>query len=356
MLSPLISVLIFVFLLFLFAASAFWSAAETALASLSKYRIKKLIALNKILAGPLSQWLKSPYYILTTVLVGNTVNDLVLSYMATILAINMLLSVSGGLKREVLEFFVWLLVTFLLLIIGEIAPKIYGRRNPEKVTLSVLPVLARLVALFRPVFDPLIACARKFFPKLNIMPFSKFNFLSIEEIRGLIKQTDTTKALGNEASTMLDRALLLGDMAVAVIMTPLEKIESVKADLPEERFIDLVVETGRSRIPVYKGTPDKIIGFIHSKDMLAECRLNKKGSCIDELLRPPYFITAEKKVYDLLNDFQTGKTHIAFVKDVFGVVCGMVTLEDVLEEIVGDILDEAELGRRNSGNTAVSKN
>ena len=355
MLSPLVSVLIFVVLLFLFAASAFWSASETALASLSKYRIKKLIALNKTFAGPLGQWLKSPYYILTTVLVGNTVNDLVLSYMATILAINMLISIAGGVRHEVLEFFVWIVVTFLLLIIGGIAPKIYGRRNPEKVTLLILPVLARIVALFKLIFDPLVAVAKKLFPKLNIMPFSKFNFLSIEEIRGLIKETDTTKALGNEASTMLDRALLLGDMAVTVIMTPLGKIESVNADLPQERFIDLVVETGRSRTPVYKGTPDKIIGFIHSKDMLAECRLSNKSSCVDELLRPPYFITTEKKVYDLLIDFQTGKTHIAFVKDIFGVVCGMVTLEDVLEEIVGDILDEAELGRRNSGNTAVSK-
>ena len=188
------------------------------------------------------------------------------------------------------------------------------------------------------------------------MPFSRYNFLSIEEIRGLIKETDTTKALGNEASRMLDKALLLGDMSVSVIMTPLEKIDSVKADLPEERFIDLVVETGRSRIPIYKGTPDKIIGFIHVKDMLAECRLGKKNSCLDEFLRPPYFITKDKKVYDLLMDFQSGKTHIAFVKDVFGVVCGMVTLEDVLEEIVGDILDEAELGRKNSGNTVINKN
>ncbi|MGA2090049.1 MAG: CNNM domain-containing protein, partial [Endomicrobiales bacterium] len=113
----------------LFALSAFWAGSETALTSLSKYRIKKLIAFNTSLSAPLGEWLESPYYLITTILVGNTVTNMALSFLCTLLLVN----VFSSLNTEIIELFDWLGVTFLVLVFGEVTPKIFCRANPEKI-------------------------------------------------------------------------------------------------------------------------------------------------------------------------------------------------------------------------------
>ena len=140
---------------------------------------------------------------------------------------------------------------------------------------------------------------------------------------------------------MLERTIGFGDLSVKRIMTPLSEIDSVDLSLDEEKFLDMAVETSRSRIPVFMKSKDNIIGYIHIKDILWAWQENK-GHFVRSLVKPPYFVGEDKKINDLLKEFQSGKTHIALVKDKSDNISGMVTLEDILEEVVGEILDEYE--------------
>ena len=319
----------------LFVVSAFWSVAETGLTSLSKYRIKKIIALNKSLSEELKSWLKSPYYILTTIIVSDTITSLAISFLAMITALRLFPSTS----REIVELSTWLTITVLALIFGEITPKIFGRFNPEKVTLVCLPVLSRMVRVIRPLVAPLLKLVQRLFPRYNLVPVSRLTFLSVEEIKGLITEANTTGLLGKETSQMLQRVLRLGELEVRQIMTPVEKVEAVNLDQDEERFLDMVVETGHSRVPVYHSTFKQMAGYVYTKDILLAWRKHH-GSFSSGLIRPGYFVNHDRKVHDLLKDFQSGQTHMAFVTDAFHEITGIVTLEDVLEEIVGEVLDE----------------
>jgi putative hemolysin len=323
----------------LFIGSAFWSAAETGITSLSKFRIKKLIALNKALAAPLGAWLRSPYYLLTTIMIGNTVNDMALSFISTLV----LVQAFAVLNREVVEFGSWLVMTALIIVLGELAPKIYGRAHSEKVTLFCLPILSRIETLTRPLLTPFVKIFRFMFPKADILPpFGRLASLSLEEVQGLIKEANHTGMLATDTSRMLEAVLRIGDQNVTRIMTPIADVDAVNLDIPEEDLLDLIVETGRSRVPVYRGDPGKMAGFVHTKDILWAWQKNQ-GHFSTELIRPPYVIRQEKKIYDLLREFQSGRTHMAFVADALGTVQGIITLEDILEEIVGEILDEYDL-------------
>lgn len=331
-----------IFLLILFFFSAFWSAAETALTCLSKYRVKKLIALNKHLAAMLGQWLKAPYYLLTTILVGNTINDLVLSYVATLVMVAIFAPYDAWIPREAVEFVNWLLVTGALLVLGEITPKIFARRNPEKVTLLVLPTLTRVMNFSSRMISPLVRLVRKVAPELNLVPVGRLTYLSLEEIEGLITEANTSGVIDKDSTFMLGRVLKLNTMDVRQIMTPVDKVEAVNLYHDEQKFLDMVVETGRSRVPVYNSNMNKIAGFVHTKDLLWCWKRNNE--CFSrEIIRPPYFVPQDKKVIDLLREFQTGKTHMAFVQDAIGNVVGLITLEDVLEYLIGEILDEYDL-------------
>ncbi len=326
----------------LFVLSAFWSGSETALSSLSRFRIKKLIVLNKSLAAPLGQWMRSPYYLLTLILVGNTVNDMALSFLATLVMVTAM----PGVNRALVELISWVVLTFLVLELGEITPKVFSRANPEKVTLAALPILYRFQQLTYPFITPFLGLFKRMFPRADIMPpVGRLALLSMEEVRSLISEADHSGLLGREARQMLERVLRLGEMEVTRLMVPWESVETANLDQPEDKFLDIVVETGRSRVPVYHGSSQHIVGFVHTKDILWAWRSNQ-GRFSGDLIRPPYFISPDKKVYDLLREFQSGQTHIAFIRDGMGALTGIITLEDILEEIIGEVLDEYDMEER----------
>jgi putative hemolysin len=336
----MINILVIAAIAILFLVSIFWSASETALTSLSKYKIKKLIVVNKSFALPLKQWLSAPYYMLTIILVGNTLTSLAISALSTIAAGN----IFSFVPREIIEIATWLIGTFLLLLFAEITPKIFAKNNPEKVTLFSLPILSHIARIIYPMLW-LFRKIFSFFPKLNIVPFNKKVYVSLEEIKGLISESSGLDALGSATSQMLEHAVNFSNLEVSKIMTPIAKVDAVNIACDEDKFIDRVVEAVHSRVPVYNSNINKIIGFAHTKDLLWAWRHNH-GNFSGDLIHPPYFVPIDKKISDLLNDFKSGKTHMAFVKDAFGSVVGIVTLEDVLEEIVGNILDEYDLKER----------
>ncbi|AKL97980.1 hemolysin family protein [Endomicrobium proavitum] len=324
-------------LLFLIVVSSWISAAEIGITSLSKYRVKKLIAQKPNLSKLLLSWLKSPYYLLTIILTVNVVSDMLISYLSA----SVLRDSFYMVNKYVVEAVTWILTSFVLLVFAEIVPKFYARANSEKITLFSIPILSKIWQISKPFLYPIIKLTEIISPKTT--DISSYE-LSEEEIKYILSEGDNTGVIDKETSGMLERTLTFGALSVKRIVTPINEIESVDLALDEEDFIDRAVETSRSRIPVYNESKENIIGYIHIKDIL-EALKNHKGRSVKSLIKPPYFVDENKKISDLLKEFKTGKTHMAFVKSKTENITGIVTLEDVLEEVVGGIIDEYEFAR-----------
>jgi CBS domain containing-hemolysin-like protein len=279
--------------------SAWISAAEIGITSLSKYRVKKLMAQNPKLSGVLSDWLESPYYLLTVVLTVNVIADMVISFLSTYVMIGVFSMVG----RHMVELFAWVFTSFTVLIACEISPKFYARANSEKVTVFSVPVLNKLEKLMKPFLYPVIKLTEYLSPKTSEISSSE---LSRAEAESLLSEGDHSGAIDKDTSSMLERTLKFGDLSVKRIMTPFSEIDSVDISLDEEVFLDLAVETSRSRIPVYTKKKDNIIGYIHIKDILWAWQENK-GHFVRSLVKPPYFVSGSKKINDLLKEFQRGK-------------------------------------------------
>lgn len=320
-------------LIFFLSLSAFWSASEIALNSLSKYRVKKLIVLKKSIAEPLLRWLNSPYYLLTVILTGNVVSDMMISFLADSLSVE----IFSMINRNIVEFLTWIVTTFVVLIVGEITPKIYSRANSQKVTLWAVPILSQVEHVTKPFLYPIMKILDFFFN--NDDEDDEYPVLSKEEVNSLITEADKEGVFDKNISTMLERSVWFTETIAVKIMTPFKEIEAVDINNDDEKFIDLIVETCRSRVPIYEGTKENIIGYVHINDVLLIWK-EQNEKLIKKCIKPAYFIEPDKKISELLKELQAGTTHIAFVRNNRNKILGMVTLEDVVEEIVGEILDE----------------
>ena len=320
-------------LIFFLMLSAFWSASEIALNSLSRYRVKKLIVLKKSIAEPLLRWLNSPYYLLTVILTGNVVSDMLTSFLFSSLAV----SIFYMINRNILDVITWIIATFIVLIVGEITPKIYSRANSQKVALLTVPLLAQIEHVTKPFLYPIMKILDLIFNKNDDK--DEYPVLTKQEIESLINEADKTGIFDKNISDMLERSVDFTETIAVKIMTPFKDIEAVNIDYDNEKFIDMIVETARSRVPVYKGTKENIIGYVHINDILWLWKENKEN-LIKKSIKSPYFISPDKKISELLKELQEGTTHIAFVKNRKDRIIGMITLEDIVEEIVGEILDE----------------
>jgi len=318
----------------LLVLSAWISAAEIGITSLSKYRVKKLIAQTPKLSESLLSWLEQPHYLLTIILAANVIVDMLASFLSTFV----MTSVFCMVNRNIVELLAWILTSFTILIFGEITPKFYAKTNSEKITVISVPVLAKVGKILRPFLYPVIKIAEFLSPKnSNVDSYE----LSKEEIKSLLLEGDYSGEIDKQTGIMLERTLYFGDLSVKKIMTPFKDIESIDLSLEENDFLDKAVEISKKRIPVYVRSKSNIIGYIHIRDILILWQENRKESILS-LLKPPYYVSEDRKINSLLREFQSGRTHIAFVKDKNDNISGIITLEDVLEEIVGEILGEYE--------------
>lgn len=334
-------------LLLLVGLAAFFSAGETALVSLSKIKIKKLIAEREALAKTLSQWLSHPEYLLTTVLVAGTVVNMAASALATQLAVTLL--PPERYQRTWVEPLAWLVISTGLLLFGDIAPKIYARQMPEEISLFVLPPLSRLTRVFAPIVNPFIRFLARFFPVLETAPMARVQAVTLDEIRHAIEEIKEKGGATQESVDIMSKVLTLGDLEVAKIMVPLEKVSMVDWELAEspetqELFLNLAIEAGHTRVPVRQGP--HILGYLLAKDLLSTWFPSRVAQpsvpALKALIRPLPDVRGNERVHDLLERFRRG-VHMALVTDAESLPIGIVTLEDVLEELVGEILDEYDL-------------
>lgn len=311
--------------------SAFASGAEIAFFSLSREEIEEAANDKSLSAQRIITLIKEPERLLATILI---VNDFVNVGIVMLLNYFFMSILSFGEGAEWLEFLLLtVILTFLLLLFGEVMPKIYSKNNVHRFAYFAANGLYLLYRIVAP-FSKLLVRSTAFTERLA----SRKNYsLSVDELEQALELTDK-KEIG-EQKNMLEGIIRFGDETVRSIMT--SRMDMVMLDIraPYNEVLACAADNAYSRIPVYAGTQDDIRGVLYIKDLLPY--LNKGAAFRwQSLIRQPYFVPETKKIDDLLCDFQTSRIHMAIVVDEFGGVSGLITLEDIIEEIVGEINDE----------------
>jgi len=310
--------------------SGFASGSEIAFFSLSPSDLNELDEERNKVDGQISQLRDDSERTLATILITNNLVNVTIIMLCNYFFAHV---VSFG-RAVWLEFVcITVLLTFLLLLFGEIMPKVYCAHHALSVCRRFAPAISSLSRLFSPLSCILIrsgALAGKVVQKEN-------HVLSVDDLEQALELTDKTEL--KEEQNMLEGIVRFGDETAKEVMTSRQDIVDLDFKSSFAEVICCVVENNYSRIPVYQGSIDNIRGILYIKDLLPH--LSKPGSFRwQSLIRPPYFVPETKKIDDLLRDFQENKVHIAIVVDEFGGTSGLITLEDILEEIVGEINDE----------------
>ncbi|OGR92276.1 MAG: hypothetical protein A2992_06605 [Elusimicrobia bacterium RIFCSPLOWO2_01_FULL_59_12] len=320
-----------------FALAFFFSAAETALVSLSRPRLKKLISQKPMLAVALSGWLSAPQYLLTTILVGNTLSNI----FGTMLAVNLAFALWPDVPQTWIETAAWLLMTAVLFVFADFIPKSLARHYPQRITLASIRIVSALSRWATPVLRLMLGFLDKF-TIFEGAPVGRLSEYSLEELREMIQVSAMEGEIAHPSTQMMESTLRLQAVPVSKIMTPFHKVQSVNLGLDPEQILDEVAEMGHTRIPAYRVSPKKIGGYLHAKDLLFVWR-GVLPLQLDALLRRPLYIPPDYVAAHLLEDFRKGATHLAAVVDATGDCVGIVTLQDILEEIIGEILEETKL-------------
>ena len=306
------------------------SGSEVALFSLSQSDLDELNSKNSSKANIINELLAKPKKLLATILVANNF----INIGVVILFSYSLNSVFSVFQSTLLKFIVEvILVTFLLLLFGEVLPKVYASRNNIKFALLITYPLSVLDKLLSPISLPMRACTNYIQEKLGKQK-TNFSVDQLSQALELTSSDDTTQ----EEQKLLEGIVSFGSTDTKQVMSP--RIDLFALDI-DETFAEIypkIVAKEYSRIPVYRDNIDHIEGVLFIKDLIPH--INKKEFDWKTLLREPFFVPENKKLDDLLKDFQSMKSHLAIVVDEYGGTSGIVSLEDVIEEIVGDISDE----------------
>lgn len=317
-------------LFLLLILSALISGAEVAFFSLSRTTLNEAAESNSNSKKMVAQLLENPRKLLATILISNNfINILIVLIFAYIGE-----SIFANISSEIIKFLIEVvLVTFLILLFGEVLPKIYATRNSLKFAIFMVIPIRVLNVLLSFVSIPLLSLTNVIENKLR----KKQSNLSVEKLSQALEIT-SNDATTKDEQKILQGIVNFGNTETSQIMTPRMDIFALANDEEYESVIAKIVSKGFSRNPVYKENIDDIIGVLYAKDLLPH--LNKKQFNWQKLIREPYFVPENKKLDDLLNEFQEMKNHLAIVVDEYGGTSGIITLEDVIEEIVGDINDE----------------
>ncbi len=309
------------------ALSAFFSSSEVALIAINRVKVRTLVNEGRNGAGALAQLKEHPDHILITILIGNNIVIIGAAAIATAVAVEFFGNIGIGIATGV--------VTLLLLIFGEIGPKLYATRANENFALSVAPTILFFSKVLSPVIWIVDRVSQSHRSKGLSLPI-----VTEEEIKEWIDVGQEGGSIEEEEKEMLYSVLEFGDTTAREIMTPRIDVAMMEDTNTVDSALKLFNETGFSRIPVYHDSVDNIIGVLNVKDVFSLLLSGKKKTSINEIMYDPYFIPETKKIDDLLKELQVRKVQMAIVLDEYSSFAGIVTVEDILEELVGDILDE----------------
>ena len=308
--------------------SAYFSATETAFASLNHIRVMNMAEKGDRRAMLVMKLLGRYDSVLSTILVGNNVVNIGATSLATVFFVRMLGEDAGsGIAT--------LVTTLVLLIFGEISPKSMASEFPEQVAMFSAPLLRCIMVVLTPV-NFLFGLWKKFLAK--IIKGEEDRAITDEELLTIVDEAETGGSIGEEESDLIRNSIEFPDQEAVDILTPRVDIVGVEYGTSNQEIADIFAQTGYSRLPVYREDMDHITGILYEKDFYN--KIYGSDRSIDSIIRPTVFITEHKKIDELLRELQQKKIHLAVVVDEYGGTVGIVSMEDILEELVGEIWDE----------------
>lgn len=337
----------------LLVMSAFFSGSETALTAASRGKLKAQADKGSRGADAAMKVTSDNERMIGALLLGNNIANILSASLATALLTKVYGDSGVALATAVM--------TVLVLVFGEVLPKTFAITNPESVAVRVAPLVKLLIVIFSPVITLVRALVRLLLRLVGVKADPDSKILALrEEIMGAIALGHSEGAVEKEDRDRLLGALDLSDRTVDEIMRHRRQIEMVDADLPPDQIITLVLASSHSRLPVFRDDEENILGVIHAKDLLREVDKllrgpdGKGGGTIEGLdivkvSMKPYFIPDTTTLDEQMREFLKRRTHFALVVDEYGALQGLITLEDILEEIVGEITDEFDVVVRDAG-------
>jgi putative hemolysin len=320
-----VEIVLFVICLLL---SGFFSSSEVALISITRAKVRALLSQGRKGAEALDALKRSTDNILITILIGNNIVNVAAASLATALAIGFYGGAGVGIATGI--------TVVLMLIFGEIWPKMYASRNTESLALRV----SRPILLFSKVLYPVLWVFDRIKSQFVFRPGLTEPMVTEEEIKEWIDVGEEEGTIEEKEREMLYSVLRFGDTTVREVMTPRVDVVMVEDANAIENALAIFNETGFSRIPVYHEHIDNVVGLLNVKDVFSAVFRQRTNVTIRELAYEPYFIPESKKIDELLKELQVKKQHMAVVLDEYGSFAGIVTVEDMLEELVGEIMDE----------------
>ncbi len=308
--------------------SAYFSATETAFSSLNRIRIKNMAEKGDKRAALVQRLSENYDGLLSTILIGNNIVNIASASLATIIFVRFLGEDVGASISTVVT-------TVVVLIFGEVSPKSIAKESPEKFAMFSASILNVFMILLKPV-NFLFKQWKKLLSR--IFHASEEKGITEEELLTIVEEAEQGGGIDKEESSLIRSAIEFNDLEAMDILTPRIDVEAIEKNLTEEEIAKIFRDTGYSRLPVYEENIDNIIGILYQKDFYNF--VYRTGQGFQDYIKPVLYITKTKNISDLLKELQQKKLHIAVVMDEFGCTVGIVTLEDILEELVGEIWDE----------------
>lgn len=322
-----------VIIILLVMCSAFFSSAETAYSSVSKIRLKNY-ADNGNKKAKKALYIADHYdKALSTILIGNNIVNIAASSLATLFFVSFMDDAAGTLVSTIV-------LTIVVLIFGEVMPKNIAKQNSESLCMRFGGALYVIMVIMTPVTFLLLKLT-SFVQKRASKSKKKEPSVTEDELKYIVESIEEEGVLEEQESELVQSALEFDEKTVYDVLTPRVDMITIDIEGDPKKIRETVLKERFSRIPVYQGNIDNIIGVLHTRDYL-ECMLSNEYPDIRELIQPAYFIYRSKRLSSLLADFRYKQVHIAIVTDEYGGTLGMVTMEDLLEQLVGEIWDEDE--------------
>ena len=318
---------LFAILIVLVSLSAFFSASETALTSISKIKLLSMVEEKAKNADKIQKLTSNPAKMLSTILIGNNIVNICASSLATSIAIFYSPNAGVGIATVVM--------TVVVLIFGEITPKSLAKESPEKFAMFSAPIMQVFLWILTPV-NVLFSLWKKLVGK--IIRSDDTPSITEEELLTIVEEAEQDGGIDESESELIRSAIEFNDLQAVDIFTPRVDVEAVEIDEDKYAVAAVFNESGFSRLPVYDETIDNIVGIIHLKDFYTQ--IFTTDAPLSGIVKPAVFISRSMKIYDLLRLLQREKAHMAVIADEYGGTVGIVTMEDILEELVGEIWDE----------------
>jgi len=327
--NAIFSIPILLIFLLLALLSFFFSAAETAIIGLSKIRLRHMLAKGIRGAQSIQNLITKLDKFIAAILIGNNFVNVAMSVIVTAIFVQLF-----GYKLGAL--IAMLISAFFVLIICDMTPKILSVKHTERIAVFSAPLMEILIKVFNPLIRIFIGMSNFILKLLGIEAPKRSPLVTEEELRTMIEVGKEEGVLSDEERKMLHRIFEFGDTKVSEVMVPKEKIVALNAESTPEQLLNIFVEEWHARLPVFKGSLDNIIGIIYARDLLYIIR-DKGLIILQDLIREAYYVPALMRVNELLKRFQADKIQVAIVVDAQKKTLGLLTLEDLIEEIVGEI-------------------